>query len=51
MKNLQELSHIVTIETYAKKKKKSLKTIYNWIKIGKIEPVYIDGKRFLNLNR
>jgi len=47
----QPLPHLVTLETYAKRKGKSLKTIYNWIKIGRIEPVYIDGKRFLNLNR
>ena len=51
MKSNPQFSHLVTLETYARRKRKSLKTIYNWIKIGRIEPVYIDGKRFVNLNR
>jgi hypothetical protein len=50
-KSNNQFSHLVTLETYARRKRKSLKTIYNWIKIGRIEPVYIDGKRFVNLNR
>lgn len=42
-------SDLVTIETYSERKKKSLKTIYNWIKAGKLKPTYIDGKKFIKL--
>jgi predicted DNA-binding transcriptional regulator AlpA len=31
----------ITLADYAEKKNKSLKTIYNWIKSGKLNPVKI----------
>lgn len=37
----------ITLQEYATKKNKSLKTIYNWIKVGKIKPVQIGKHKFI----
>jgi predicted site-specific integrase-resolvase len=45
----EEYSNLVTLEVYARKKKRSLKTIYNWIKSGKVKPVVIGKSKFIKL--
>jgi predicted site-specific integrase-resolvase len=45
----EEYSNLVTLEVYARRKKRSLKTIYNWIKSGKVKPVVIGKSKFIKL--
>jgi hypothetical protein len=42
------ISELKTIEDYAKEKKVSMKTIYNWIKKGLIKPVIIGKSKFIS---
>jgi hypothetical protein len=44
-----EYSNLVSLEVYARRKKRSLKTIYNWIKSGKLNPVIIGKSKFIKL--
>ena len=37
----------ITLQDYATKKNKSLKTIYNWIKAGKLIPVKIGKHQYI----
>ena len=39
----------ITLSEYAEKKNKSLKTIYNWIKAGKLNPVQIGKHKYIKL--
>jgi predicted DNA-binding transcriptional regulator AlpA len=41
------MSDFITLQEYAIKKNKSLKTIYNWIKAGKIIPVKIGKHQYI----
>ena len=45
----EEYSNLVSLEVYARRKKRSLKTIYNWIKSGKITPIVIGKSKFIKL--
>jgi predicted site-specific integrase-resolvase len=40
--------NLITLEDYARLKKVSLKTIYNWINAGKLKPVIIGKHKFIN---
>lgn len=40
--------NLITLEQYAQIKNVSLKTVYNWIKAGKIKPVKIGKHQFIN---
>lgn len=39
--------NLVSIEQYAQKKKVSVKTVYNWIKAGKVKPVIIGKTKLI----
>jgi predicted site-specific integrase-resolvase len=39
----------ITLADYAERKNKSLKTIYNWIKAGKLKPVQIGKHKFIKI--
>ncbi len=39
----------ITLSEYAERKNKSLKTIYNWIKAGKLIPVKIGKHQYIKL--
>jgi predicted DNA-binding transcriptional regulator AlpA len=45
----EHLSKLITLREYAERKNKSLKTIYNWIKAGKLIPVQIGKHKFIKL--
>jgi predicted DNA-binding transcriptional regulator AlpA len=45
--HIKELSKLITLKEYAERKNKSLKTIYNWIKAGKLKPVIIGKHQFI----
>jgi predicted site-specific integrase-resolvase len=40
-------SNLISIEDYARRKKVSVKTIYNWIKAGKVKPVIIGKTKLI----
>lgn len=42
-------SNLVSIEDYARKKKVSVKTIYNWINSGKLKPVVIGKTKLIKV--
>lgn len=39
--------NLVSVEQYAQKKKVSVKTVYNWIKAGKVKPVIIGKTKLI----
>lgn len=39
--------NLISIEDYARKKKVSVKTVYNWINCGKIKPVIIGKTKLI----
>lgn len=43
------LSKLITLKEYAERKNKSLKTIYNWIKAGKLKPIQIGTHKFIKI--
>jgi excisionase family DNA binding protein len=40
-------NQLLSLEEYAKLKNVSLKTIYNWIKAGKLKPINIGKSKFI----
>jgi len=44
---MTDISELLTYEQYAKKKKISLKTVYNKIAAGTIKPIVIGKSKFL----
>jgi hypothetical protein len=40
-------SNLISIEDYARKKKVSIKTVYNWMKAGKLKPVIIGKTKLI----
>jgi len=40
-------NQLLSLEEYAKSKNVSLKTIYNWIKAGKLKPIIIGKSKFI----
>ena len=40
-------NQLLSLEEYSKLKNVSLKTIYNWIKAGKLKPIIIGKSKFL----
>lgn len=49
MQNLS-ICELMSIQDYAKHKKVTRQTIYNWIKDKKIKVINISGKKFIKLN-
>jgi predicted site-specific integrase-resolvase len=45
------MNNLITLAEYAKIKKKSLKTVYNWIHSGKIKPVVIGTHKFIKYEK
>jgi len=43
-------SKILTLQEYATLKKVSLKTVYNWIKSGYIQPTLLGKTKFITIN-
>lgn len=39
----------ISLQEYADKKNKSLKTIYNWINAGKLKPVTIGKHKYVKI--
>lgn len=42
-------TNLQSIEDYARRKKVSIKTVYNWIKIGKVKPVIIGKTKLIKV--
>lgn len=40
---------LISIEQYAERKKVSIKTVYNWIKAGKVTPVVIGKTKLIKV--
>jgi len=40
-------TNLQSIEDYARRKKVSIKTVYNWIKAGKVKPVIIGKTKLI----
>ena len=46
---MNEYKNLLTFEQYARRKKISLKTVYNHIKAGLLKPVIIGKSKFIKL--
>lgn len=47
---MSETKNLVSVATFAKKKKVSTTAVYQWIAAGRVLVVEIDGKKFVNAN-
>lgn len=45
------MAKLITLTEYAKRKKVSLKTVYNWINSGKLEPTIIGKHKFITVKK
>ena len=45
------MKNLISVATYARAKKISTTTVYNWIESGKLKMVEIDGKKFIDISK
>lgn len=49
MSNLEDLGNLRTIQNASHHFGCSVQTIYNWVKVGKLDLVLVDGVKFIRL--